>query len=224
MQFASTGNYSNGTSFDITAITAWSSSNTAIATISNATGTKGLATALTAGTTKITATIAGATPVSTNLTVKSVTLTSVSISPGNPTVPLGTTQQFAATGTFSDGSTADISGSVVWKSSNTPVASISSSGVASTAAAGTTTITAYLNGVVGQTDVTVTNAQLTSISIAPGTPTISLGATQDQIIDSSLDQAFALIVEVAGRLVEDQDLGIAQDGTGDAEPLALAAG
>src|SRR5207253_3251513 len=177
MQFASTGNYSNGTSFDITAITAWSSSNTAIATISNATGTKGLATALTAGTTKITATIAGATPVSTNLTVKSVTLTSVSISPGNPTVPLGTTQQFAATGTFSDGSTADISGSVVWKSSNTPVASISSSGLASTAAAGTTTITASSSGKSNSTLLSVTPF-LVSISVAPLSPSIPLGRNQ----------------------------------------------
>jgi hypothetical protein len=41
-----------------------------------------------------------------------------------------------------------------------------------------TTITAYLNGVVGTTSVNVSNARMTSISLAPGTATIPLGGTQ----------------------------------------------
>ncbi len=38
-----------------------------------------------------------------------------------------------------------------------------------------------------------------------------------------LDQAFALAVEVAGRLVEDEDRRVGQDGPGDRQPLPLAA-
>ena len=39
-----------------------------------------------------------------------------------------------------------------------------------------------------------------------------------------LDQPLALGVQIAGRLVQDQDRGILQDGPRDRHPLALAAG
>ncbi len=46
----------------------------------------------------------------------------------------------------------------------------------------------------------------------------------DQRVGGFGDQFFALAVEVAGGLVKDQDFGIAKDGAGDANTLALAAG
>lgn len=44
------------------------------------------------------------------------TLTSIQITPANPSVAAGSTQQFAAMGTFSDGSTSDLTASVTWTS------------------------------------------------------------------------------------------------------------
>jgi trimeric autotransporter adhesin len=60
---------------------------------------------------------------------------------------VGLSQQYTATGTYSNGSTADITSQVTWKSSSTTIATISSSGVAIGIAAGTTDITASMSGI-----------------------------------------------------------------------------
>jgi hypothetical protein len=100
-----------------------------------------------------------------------VTLVSIAVTPANPSISLGTTQQFTATGTYSDGSTPNITNSVAWTSSNTATATINgTSGLATAVAAGTTQITASLNGKSGSTNLTVTNtppAPLQIISTSP---------------------------------------------------------
>ena len=75
-------------------------------------------------------------------------LSSIAIAPALPTnLKVGTTQQFAATGTYSDGSTADITSRVTWASGTTSAASISSSGLATSIAPGYTNITATMSGI-----------------------------------------------------------------------------
>ena len=61
----------------------------------------------------------GATP-----NVSRPTLTSIAISPANPTVAPGATQQFKATATYSDNSTGDLTSSANWSSSNTSNATV----------------------------------------------------------------------------------------------------
>ncbi len=85
----------------------------------------------------------------------SPTLSSISVTPANPSIVVGSTQQFTATGTYSDGSTKVIT-TVTWASLNTAVASISSTGLATALSAGTATITATSGTVVGSTTLTVT--------------------------------------------------------------------
>jgi len=82
-------------------------------------------------------------------------LTSIAVTPASPTFGVGATQQFTATGTYADGSTADITSQVAWTSSNTAVATISASGLARGASAGTSTIRATQGSVVGSTTATV---------------------------------------------------------------------
>ena len=53
------------------------------------------------------------------------TLVSIAVTPKNPSVALGTMQQFTATGTYSDGSTQNLTTTATWASSNPAVASIS---------------------------------------------------------------------------------------------------
>ena len=53
---------------------------------------------------------------STVLTVTAATLVSIAVTPANPSIAKGTTQQFTATGTYSDSSTANITSSVTWSS------------------------------------------------------------------------------------------------------------
>ncbi|HLH07365.1 MAG TPA: DUF4082 domain-containing protein [Terriglobales bacterium] len=81
-------------------------------------------------------------------------LDSITVTPANPTVAVGTDQQFVATGTYSDGSSRDITSQVAWASSNTSVATITSSGLVSVLAAGSSTITASLNSIAGGTTLT----------------------------------------------------------------------
>ena len=72
-------------------------------------------------------------------------LTSITVSPANSTIDTGQTQQFTAMGTFSDGSSRDLTNLVTWSSSNTTVATISSSGLALGHGQGSSMISATFN-------------------------------------------------------------------------------
>jgi hypothetical protein len=89
------------------------------------------------------------------LTVTDATLSSITVAPPDPSISLGGTQQFTATGTFSDGTTEDLTAQVTWTSSEVSVATITAGGLASTAGIGSTTITAKMNNVSGTTMLTV---------------------------------------------------------------------
>jgi hypothetical protein len=88
-----------------------------------------------------------------------VTLSSITVTPINPSIPLGTTEQFTATGKYSDNSIKNITTSIIWSSSDTTVAIISntagSNGLVTSSLAGTTTITASLASISGSTLLTV---------------------------------------------------------------------
>ncbi|MDP2645520.1 MAG: Ig-like domain-containing protein, partial [Desulfobacterales bacterium] len=85
------------------------------------------------------------------------------VTPVDPTIPIGLMQQFTATGTYSDGTTRDLTTSVTWSSSNTGTATVSnipgSNGLATSVAAGSTTITATSESLSGSTTLTVGIAQ-----------------------------------------------------------------
>jgi len=179
-QFVATGTFSDGSTFNLTQLANWSSDHTDVATISNAAGSQGLATGLTQGTTTISAAFGGTTG-STTLTVTAATLVSIAVTPANPSVPRGLTQQFTATGTFTDGSTQDLTTSVSWSSSNGTVASIANAGAPGLATAlspGTTTIRAVQGTINGSTTMTVTSAVLVSIAVSPSSANIPKSSTQ----------------------------------------------
>ncbi len=82
-------------------------------------------------------------------------LTSIQVSPANPSIGMGFTQQFTASGTYSDGTSKDITSSVTWTSSDTGVATISGAGMARSVSVGSTAISGTLGGVSGSTTLTV---------------------------------------------------------------------
>jgi hypothetical protein len=84
-------------------------------------------------------------------------LSFLTVSPGSQRIAIGASQQFTATGTYSDGSTRDLTCQVTWASDNTSVATISGSGLVTAANLGIATITATLNGVSATTKMTVTD-------------------------------------------------------------------
>jgi trimeric autotransporter adhesin len=149
-----TGSFADGQSLDLTSAVTWTSSSPSVATISNAHDSDGVATGIAPGATTITAVFDGESGTAT-LTVTEATLDSITVSPANPTIGVGASEQFAAKGTFSDGSVLPITYQATWRSSNAAVAAINSAGIASSASAGTCTIEATLNGVSGSTNLTV---------------------------------------------------------------------
>tara|TARA_R110000737_G_scaffold18342_2_gene36331 strand:+ start:5267 stop:7669 length:2403 start_codon:yes stop_codon:yes gene_type:complete len=173
-QFTATGTYSDDTLVDITSSVTWSSANTSVATINSS----GLASGTASGTAVITAS-SGAKSGDSLLTVTSATLSSIVVSPINPNIPSGVNKQFAATGTYSDSSVADITASVIWSSSDTSVATVSNNGLAASLNAGTTNITASLAAQSDFTELTVTGATLNSIDVTPINPSIIKGSKQN---------------------------------------------
>jgi len=99
-----------------------------------------------------------------------VTLTGISISPAQVSddLPIGVTQQFTATGSYSDNSLQDLSSSATWSSSAPATASVDGNGLATGRDVGTADITASYSGVTSNVvAVEVINPTLVSITVAP---------------------------------------------------------
>ena len=120
----------------------------------------------------------GAISGSTSLTVTAATLVSIAVTPVDTSLPVGETEQFTATGTFSDGSTEVLTSGVTWASSDVTWATISSAGLATAVSPGDVTISATLGANSGSTSLTVTAAVLQSIAVTPANPSIIDGTTQ----------------------------------------------
>jgi hypothetical protein len=154
----------------------WFSSDPNVAMITNG----GLVTAVNVGTVTITA-VSGPFHAATQLAVTPVTLVSLTVTAANVSVPKGRTQQFAATGTYSDNSTGDITNSVIWSSSASNIAPVNNRGLASGATVGgPITITAQdpSTAVSGTAPLTVSAAVLVLITVSTGNTAIVPGESR----------------------------------------------
>ncbi|MEG2889727.1 MAG: Ig-like domain-containing protein, partial [Aeromonas sp.] len=157
-QLAATGSYSDGSNLDVTASVTWVSSNPAVATVN----ASGLVTGVAPGSTTITGNLEG------QSAALAVTVTSAVLNTGGLTItvpPLnlvaGLTGQLAATGSYSDGTSVDVTNSVNWISNNPIVATVGlNTGLVTAVLPGTATITGTLDGQTATLLVTVTSATL----------------------------------------------------------------
>jgi len=119
-----------------------------------------------------------------------VQLVSLALSPANPSVSVNSVQQLrlTATGLYSDGSSADLTSSATWVTSDRSVAMVlpdpgtpGTRGIVGTANAGTAIITASFAGISGSTSVTVTPAVVPAVpnisSVSPATATAGTQVT-----------------------------------------------
>jgi hypothetical protein len=191
-QFVATGFFDDASTQDVSDTATWASTMPAVATVSNAVDSNGLATGVTVGMTTISATI-GAVTGSTTLRITPATLVSIAVTPATPTIAKGTRQQFVATGTYTDATTQNLTATVTWASSMTATATISNAagtrGRASSVEQGTTEISATSGAVVGKTTLTVTAATLVSIAVTPATPSIARGASQQFVARGTYSDA-----------------------------------
>src|SRR5471030_749339 len=159
--------YSDGSTVDVTRSSSYSSASSSMVGVGASTG---LSTGLASGSSVVSASFGGQS-VSTTVTVAAVTLTSLAVTPANASIAVGATQQFVATGTYSDGSTTNLSGSVAWTSGTVGVGTIVPGGLASAVAAGNSTITATSGAASAHAVLTVTPV----VVVGPGSGTINLG-------------------------------------------------
>lgn len=111
-------------------------------------------------------------------------LQSIALNPTSATIKVGATQTFKATGSYSDGSTKDLTTSASWTSSNTAQATIqttgqSNAGTATGVAQGSPTITATVSGVSGTATLAVTASgtkTLTSIAVTPASAGVAINS------------------------------------------------
>jgi hypothetical protein len=114
----------------------------------------------------------------------SPTLTSLAIGPQSQTItvlPLQTLQM-SATGTYSDGSTKDLTGKVIWSSATPSCATISGGGLVTPVA----TVTGICSTTISAASGTITPAT-TTVTVSEGAPTqIVLTATPTNPADASI--------------------------------------
>ncbi len=119
---------------------------------------------------------------------------SIQVSPAVQSLVVGQTAQFTATGTVGHGShpstSTNLTDEVNWTSSNSTVATVNSSGMATAVGAGTATITASMSGAPSATaTLTVTAAgggtvggSLVSLAIIPGTQSVASPTQTSQFL------------------------------------------
>lgn len=83
------------------------------------------------------------------------TLQSISLTPTTPSIVKSATRQLTATATYSDGTSQDITASVIWSSSATTVVTVNASGLATGVNTGKAKITATSGTISGSTSLTV---------------------------------------------------------------------
>ena len=115
LQLSATGNFSDGSTQDLTNQVSWTAGDNGTAQVSNVSGTQGLVSGLSVGNTSITVILNGIQG-STTVAVTQPTLSSLTITAPILSIAKGTTVKLSASGNFSDGSTQDLTNQVSWSS------------------------------------------------------------------------------------------------------------
>jgi len=104
-----------------------------------------------------------------------LSLTAITVTFTSNTIATGASDQFHATGTYSDGSSQDLTSLVTWTSSATDVATIDRTGLATGLTGGTTTITATSGITQGTATLTVTSPTQPPAITSAGSTTFTVG-------------------------------------------------
>jgi len=187
--FIATGTFSDSSTQTLASVT-WSSSNSGLATISSDATNHGTADAVAVGSTTISA-CTGLICASSTLTIAGPSLVSITLNPQNLTMPLGTTQQFTATGNYADGSAQDLTSTATWSSSSSAT-TVSSSGLVTGVSLGDAVIKASSGSVSVSASVTVSAPALVGLTLSPSTATIAFGGSQQyQVVGTYTDGSSA---------------------------------
>ena len=180
-RFGATAAFGDGTTEDVSALVTWTVADVAPARGVAVVDEKGRVLGKNAGQATVTASLRGQS-VSTTLTVDLLGLVSLALTPSSPMIARGTTQAFTATGTFTDGSTQDVTSTTTWSVTDiapaVDVAFINDTGEALGNREGKATVTATFLSKTDSTTLTVTAATVASLAVTPATRTLVKGDVQ----------------------------------------------
>jgi uncharacterized protein YjdB len=161
------------------------------------------------------------------LGVPAADLISVAVTPATPSVAIGATQQFTATAVYSDGSARDVTRIAAWNSATLAVATVNAtSGIAVGVTPGSSVITAAFEGKNGATTLTVLQAKLVSIAVAPATQVLNVGNSQQYLAIGTFDNNTTRDITAVSTFASASPAvaTIVANGTGGGMALAKAAG
>lgn len=173
VQLSATQTLSNNSTTDVTASVTWTSSNAAIASVS----ASGLVTGISAGQVVINAAGQGVTGSAVVRVVAGAGETSLAVMPTSVNLVGNFTQQLTAVSTLGDGSSLDVTtdSGTSYTSSNSTVATVSTSGLVTAVNPGSSTVTVTRGSLTATSAVTVANATLQTIAISPLNATVQVG-------------------------------------------------
>jgi 6-phosphogluconolactonase (cycloisomerase 2 family) len=192
-QFTATGNFSDGTTKPVPTVN-WSTSDATLATISPT----GLLSTLKQGVVTVTA-ASGAATGSASFNVGPAVPTSLVISPANASVAAGLTQQFTATGSFTDGTSKPLA-TVSWSTPDATLATISPTGLLNTLKQGGVTVTAASGAATGSVSFNIGPAVPTSLVISPASASVTIGAATPSKLSAILGFTDKSTQDISGQV------------------------
>jgi len=185
-QLIATGRYSDNSTEDLSRSVLWASTDSSVATIANT----GLLTSLAAGTSEVNASLDGVSSTVT-ITISPAELKLIAIN-APASIAAGMSEQLSATGTFSDGSTQDISDQITWITDDSSLAVIDeSTGLFRSIQQGDVVVSAASNGLTATATITVSAASLTRVVVTPGNISIAKGSSSSvNVIAIFSDQSY----------------------------------
>jgi hypothetical protein len=155
------------------------------------------------------------------VTTQTRTLTNLAISPLNPSIAVGMTQQFTATASYSDGSSSVVTNQATWVSSDTSRATVNSTGLATAISAQSPSpnIQATFDSLTALTVLNITsNTAQTGLSLAQIDPSIAPGATLQLIAVASYADGSTQTVTTSASWSSSDTTAASVETFGDASP------
>jgi uncharacterized protein YjdB len=174
-----TARYQDSSTQNVTSTATYQSSNPSVATVNAA----GVVTAVASGQTTITATYQGKTATAIVTVPSQATLTSIFLNSSTLKLGIGKTYTTTVTGKYSDGTTRPITSGATFQSSNTSVATVSTSGVITGIKAGKAKINVTYSGKTATIQITVAEMpKLSSISLNTPIINVTRNGTKSMVV------------------------------------------